>query len=1568
MKTKQNFISLVLVVMCLLGTSLLRAQISPPGTYTTLPNNNSVQTTTLNSSVQWFKYTTDSANTGLCINLMQNGSQYSLTKAELYMLNGSSLDLMFTDSLRPDSTIRGLKKNLAPSKTFFIKITSRSTSCGTCTGPLYPVVTLNVFAWTVGCSGYMHPTCQVVRDGAFEYSSVPCNLATYNLGDPCSNGLDVYAGFNACFWNIPYTTGVTAPCPLTYPYAGTSDYYCGTGAHGGSGYAGIFFYSQTTVGAGYAERNYREYITQQLHTPLIAGKTYTMSLWVKRWSLHSFATSNIQVAFSNNTYTTNGAAAIVSPAGQIVNMTSNIITAASWVQLSVSFVANANYSNMTIGNFLPVGSSNVANQNTAETDVNKRGAYYFIDDVSIRPINSITVTPNPLSMCVGSTATLTASMLSPGTYSWQPWSGPDPSLTMLSPDNSVVSVSPANSLTYLVQGWDAIGCYAYTHATVSIIPQPTVSVAPNTAAICGSGTASLTASGASTYTWSTGANTATVTLTPTATTVYTVTGTTGACPPSTATATVNVYPTLTVTASPNVITCPGANTMLTVSGGSGSYLWQPGGATTATAIVSPSVATTYTVTSAAPGCTLSANVLVNPVSCCSVASALTFTATQGNLNGGTFNLNSPLTLTSDLTLDNVTIFMGTNAEIIVPNNVKFRLNQCHLLGCPQMWKGIRFTGPNGTMEITKNSLIEDAITAVDLRTVTAPYNASDIFFIEASTFNKNYTAISVANYNATSGDYPMHLADNVFTSRQLFTADHRLVNPALTITYNWPATSTSSLKGFASIPNTFTPDLHLQTGYQFSVASYSTANMEVPHAGNVGHQGIRVENVYSTTSANGFRMTAYEATPYVYDDFNPHNVFDNLHYGVNAENSNVVVAHGVFQNMQQFVAGTTGVGKPIKYYDGGIGINSISTMAVGLPGTQTFSLTVAPIITGYNKSTNFFFNNPYGVKTENIQYMLVGFNVFHSNRVYTPTTLNQFNAPVGKGEYGVYVKSFDYRGIYVKRNFAANLGTGIVFIANANPIIFNLQAQLVGTVNIQNNTLKANYGASITAGQSMNLGIAADNILSPTAIPYVNGSIVPVVVSNNTIDKAFNGISASNWNHQRILDNSNIVILADNGIVAKTQYGIMHKNNLGDNLVSNNVKGFNTSKSRVYGIFNAENKAQSLWCNYTENSYNGVAFGGSQNLTSWKQNTMLLHQRAMLLDNTTIGQQGASGQPINNTWSGTWTGAYKLYVNGMDPGTPGGNSKLYLSNLPAATESDASPSLFKYKTSAPQSLFYTTGSSGVSCPYNPVGLAPVQLVGYQENLDDIVHNAYAYNSYENSNRKNGKIAVYRALMEDSTLLASDTALVNFRNASKVGNIGKFLNIEKALSEANYGDADVQISAISPVDSAELGLKKMYRIYLRTKNGTYSSTDESDLIDLANSCPRQMGVGVYQARVLLNSLYDVYFQYENNCGNVDNPAYRKGNFASESAEESKGTFTVFPNPSNGLIYFTAANMGIENFTISVYNIHGKIIFKKDYSDGEGVNTLDLKLENGVYFMQLVDQSKGDQYNQKFVIQK
>lgn len=229
---------------------------------------------------------------------------------------------------------------------------------------------------------------------------------------------------------------------------------------------------------------------------------------------------------------------------------------------------------------------------------------------------SITPTVNSPTICVGQTATLTATGAT--TYTW--------SAGLSSTTGSTVTGSPATTTSYTVTG-TAGGCSGTAVATITVNPLPTISVAPIT--ICAGTPGTLTASGASSYTWSPGTGLsattgATVTANPASTTTYTVTGTSAAGCVNTTTVTVTVNPLPTVTAAPITI-CAGTPGTLTASGAS-TYSWSPTTGLTpttgATVSANPASTTTYTVTgTSAAGCVNTGTVIVtvNPLPTISVS-------------------------------------------------------------------------------------------------------------------------------------------------------------------------------------------------------------------------------------------------------------------------------------------------------------------------------------------------------------------------------------------------------------------------------------------------------------------------------------------------------------------------------------------------------------------------------------------------------------------------------------------------------------------------------------------------------------------------------------------------------------------------------------------------------------------------------------------------------------------------------------------------------------------------------------------------------------------------------------
>ncbi|MBA4241337.1 MAG: hypothetical protein C0448_11460 [Sphingobacteriaceae bacterium] len=181
--------------------------------------------------------------------------------------------------------------------------------------------------------------------------------------------------------------------------------------------------------------------------------------------------------------------------------------------------------------------------------------------------------------------------------------------------SSVVVVSPSSSTVYTLTGVNVNGCANTETINITVNSNPTVTATASSSAICAGETATLTAGGATTYSWSSGSISSLETVTPSSSSVYTVIGTDaiGCANSTTLSLTVNSLPVITINSSAAAI-CSGSSATLTATGAN-SYVWNTT-ETTAIIEVAPSVSTGYTVTgTAATGCinTQTIGLTVNPL-------------------------------------------------------------------------------------------------------------------------------------------------------------------------------------------------------------------------------------------------------------------------------------------------------------------------------------------------------------------------------------------------------------------------------------------------------------------------------------------------------------------------------------------------------------------------------------------------------------------------------------------------------------------------------------------------------------------------------------------------------------------------------------------------------------------------------------------------------------------------------------------------------------------------------------------------------------------------------------------
>ena len=300
--------------------------------------------------------------------------------------------------------------------------------------------------------------------------------------------------------------------------------------------------------------------------------------------------------------------------------------------------------------------------------------------VTVNPLPVITASTSAPAICVGGSATLSAT--GGNTYVWNPGN--------LS--GATISVSPTATTTYTVTGTNTVtGCVNTATVSVTVNPLPVVAASSAAAAICVGGSTTLTATGANTYVWNPGnLSGSSVSVSPTATTTYTVTGTnstTGCTNTATVAVTVNPLPTVAATTTAATI-CNGASTTLSATGAN-TYVWNPGNLSGSSVSVSPTATTTYTVTGTitATGCTNTATVAITvnplPVIAAStsapaicVGGSATLSATggntyvwnPGNLSGATISVSPTATTTYTVTGTNTVTGCSNTRTVTVTVN------------------------------------------------------------------------------------------------------------------------------------------------------------------------------------------------------------------------------------------------------------------------------------------------------------------------------------------------------------------------------------------------------------------------------------------------------------------------------------------------------------------------------------------------------------------------------------------------------------------------------------------------------------------------------------------------------------------------------------------------------------------------------------------------------------------------------------------------------------------------------------------------------------------------------------
>ncbi|MFT6335158.1 MAG: hypothetical protein ACJATI_001912 [Halioglobus sp.] len=173
-------------------------------------------------------------------------------------------------------------------------------------------------------------------------------------------------------------------------------------------------------------------------------------------------------------------------------------------------------------------------------------------------------------------------------------------------------------------------------------------------------------------------------------------------------------------------------------------------------------------------------------------------------------------------------------------------------------------------------------------------------------------------------------------------------------------------------------------------------------------------------------------------------------------------------------------------------------------------------------------------------------------------------------------------------------------------------------------------------------------------------------------------------------------------------------------------------------------------------------------------------------------------------------------------------------------------------------------------------------------------------------------------------------------------------------------AQTLLNALVPIHDFQQKIIDVWnvKLILSTEGVSGVSSDQKDnLIEIANSCSKENGQALYEARSLLESYYgiSVFTESEDACSQSDN--------RNDDAELADVEIHISPNPSSGIFMLDVNNENLEIEGIRVMNQSGKLV--KEINNSKQI---DLSQHmNGIYFVDFVF-SDGSRLTQKVILIK
>ena len=1284
--------------------------------------------------------------------------------------------------------------------------------------------------------------------------------------------------------------------------------------------------------------------------------------------------------------------------------------------MAIPLAANASVSGALLHWYnVPVGGTPLGGAPTPSTAITGVYHWYVSQNLngceSIRDTITVTIMPSPLTptpitpitYCQGATTV----PLNPNGTGYH-WYLSNTATTPL-PATPLPSSANAGTTTWYVSAVYG-GCESGRAAvTVIINPTPTKPIVAGTITYC-AGTLSvpLTPSGTGIQ-WYNSLNqpitTPTPGTTPAGTTVYHVTQTVSGCTSQPAYDTIIVNPlvslnaiaanwdpcfgsvdTLTATMSPPV---PGVDFVwsATTIGGAGSATIncvnpplcsqvatsQPDG----TAII-------YTVT-ASNGCSISASVTLKNQACsaCDICDAElddNYLSNNGYVvpAGQVFCVHNDLTIYGTLDMYASELKLSPNVTITVASGAQLNIHGTWIHACDAMWDGIVVEdGGQITTDVYTSGhtviypLIEDAYTAISYDG-TFGGDTSTHIYVKKTTFNRNNVGVSISNYNELF--YHFSIQGSIFTSRDLDDSTNGAA---------WAQTP-----DVLAMNNPTTNEL--QTPY-VNDNTYAVTTMKPPMDAEMPVAGVELENVGFSTWHSVIPPGPLPA-PQLYADLyysaqigqngqstgqpNNYNVFDWLHNGVLAHNTNFICRNNIFQhsvNTYVYYDPTN----PDSDYDVYAGLG------IGANGDKGKTAFYRAEVSSYSSTDgsfgNHFYDIPLSIYTNGYNDEVISHSTIRTDRT-APVFYGYWGGTPFSGQTGIRIINLKFHNVTIDHNQLYNMAQGILYATSAS-------GYQNGTVNVSSNCIAPNlYGASITNRYCADaMLIASSGTASKTSAAFGN-----VTINNNTITNVYRGIHLQTWLKKDAYVRSNYVKLVASPIYPQ-QFGISFDANTArtnsSRIESNLAAGVNGTKDTLMaGIVSSMSTGYYVGFNNVQQNYHNLQFMGANSSVSVKNNVIGIGHFGLTLGGSaspgTIGTQGNHDTTYDNRWT---TGSGLFRKTALISYSNASGNEFYVRSSGGIYNPTGScayvpgPGIKPYSSGiTPPTLIYTTPLNAIAtATYSPDGSECGTETQPPINIDTTIHTkvtdleALALGTNLSSDDPDSlahlqvqQLDLYKRLQVEPDWLDSSTVLYDFYVQMNAGYAGDMGTIEDMLASQDTTDAITALDDFNPSDAIGDRYKQYYTLYLKWLRGDWENSDAETIFEMGMGCPYKDGTVVYYARSFYSQVTGLAPVFVDNCG-FDLQGLSERRHLSTLTAAIVEKVSIYPNPTTGLVSITLPKGG--NWQVSVSDVQGRDVNVEHVRSEETLMTLKLNTAPGIYLVHVVNTTTGSTQVFKLTVQ-